>query len=248
MNGLFLGLIGGAVVSIATIVGALLIYFKDNFNSEPLFKLKLDFFAGLLLIITAANLLYPNSIEKNISLNIAAFFLGFLILILSKSILKIILDTIVINNQEEQKAILFILIVMLKNIPVGLAAGASMNLSHDGVSNSLLTALAFHNLIEGTAVALCFLSLGLEPIMAVVGALVVSILAIAAGLFGGYFGQESLNILSLIMAFAGGALMSSIIQEALGIAIREIRKILLKPNFVSAIVVMLIFIVWKELL
>ncbi|MBC7537807.1 MAG: hypothetical protein H7281_03240 [Bacteriovorax sp.] len=248
MNGLFLGLIGGAVVSIATIVGALLIYFKDNFNSEPLFKLKLDFFAGLLLIITAANLLYPNSIEKNISLNVAAFFLGFLILILSKSILKIILDTIVINNQEEQKAILFILIVMLKNIPVGLAAGASMNLSHDGVSNSLLTALAFHNLIEGTAVALCFLSLGLEPIMAVVGALVVSILAIAAGLFGGYFGQESLNILSLIMAFAGGALMSSIIQEALGIAIREIRKILLKPNFVSAIVVMLIFIVWKELL
>jgi zinc transporter ZupT len=248
MNGLFLGLIGGAVASIATIVGALLIYFKDNFNRESLFKLRLDFFVGLLLAITAANLLYLNAIAKNLNLGVVAFFLGILILILSKSLLKSVLDTIVINNQEEQKAIFFILVVMLKNIPVGLAAGASMNLSHDGVGNSLLTALAFHNLIEGTAVALCFLTLGLEPLMAVMGAMVVSILAIAAGLFGGYLGQKSLNILSLIMAFAGGALMSSIIREALGVAIREIRKILLKPNFVSAIVVMLIFIVWRELL
>jgi zinc transporter, ZIP family len=248
MNGLFLGLMGGVAASIATIVGALLIFFKIKFNKESAFKLQLDFFIGLLLTITAVSLIYPTSIEKNINLGIAAFVLGFLILILSKIMLKNVLESIAINNIEEQKAILFILVIMLKNIPVGLAAGASMNLSHGGLGNSLLTAIAFHNIFEGTVLALCFLSLGLDPLLAIIGVMGSGLISIASGLVGGYSSQESLIILPMLMAFAGGALMSTIMYEAIRLIIREFRKLLLSPSFVSAIVVMLIFIVWKEFL
>ncbi|MDD4972847.1 MAG: hypothetical protein PHY93_00770 [Bacteriovorax sp.] len=251
MDGLFLGLIGGAVASIATVFGAFLIFFNDNFNfkfnKDSLSKLRLDFFVGLLLTTTAASL-YPATFERNINLGIAAFILGVLFLILSKSILKNVLAAIVINNIEEQRAILFILVVMLKNIPVGLAAGAAMNLSHSGVGNSLLAALVFHNLFDGTALVLCFLSLGFDSLIAIMGAVLVSVVTIVASLFGSFLSLESLNILPLIMAFAGGALMSAIMQEAGSLVKKESRRILLSPKFGSAIVVMLIFIVWKELL
>jgi ZIP family zinc transporter len=250
MDGLFLGLIGGALVSIATIIGGLLVFFKEHFNfyKDSLLKLRLDFFVGLLLVVTAANLLYPATIEKNINLGIAAFILGVLFLILSKSLLKNLLETIVINNDEEQKAILLILVVVLKNIPVGLAAGAAMNLNHPGVGNSLLTALVFHNLIDGAVLVLCFLSLGFDYFIASMGAVLVSFVTIVASLSGAYLSLGSVNILPLIMAFAGGALMSAIMFEAASFVRREFKKILLNPSFVSVVVVMLIFIVWKELL
>lgn len=248
MDGLFLGFTGGAVTSIATVIGSLLIFFKNNFNKDTFHNLRLDFFLGLLLTITSVSLLYPTAIEKNINLGIAAFFLGVLFLILSKIILKSILESIAIDNSKEQKAILFILVIILKNIPVGLAAGASMYLKNGGVGNSLLIALTVHNLFDGIAIALCFLSIGFDPFITILGSVIGGVLAITAGLFGGYLGQEDLNVLSLIMAFSGGALMSAIIEEALGIVKKEFRKIISSPSFVSVMVVMLIFIVWKELL
>ena len=244
MGGLALGFIGGLVASIASVVGTLFIFMRSYFNKDSLFKLRLDFLIGFLLIIAAVNIVNPLTIEKSTNLSINAFFLGVLFLILSTKLLKIILAGIAINNLDEQKAIFFILMSLLKNIPIGLAAGAAMNLSHTGEGNSLLTGLAVHNLFNGTAVAFCFLSLGVNSSMAIMGAMGISILTIVTSLLGGYLCQENTHFLSLIMTFAGGTLVGTSLLEIFIIVNRESKKILLDPKFVSALVVMLIFIVW----
>lgn len=249
MDGLFLGLIGGIVISMATVIGAFFILFKDTSKNKIKFqKFKLDFFMGPLLAITSVSLIYPRSNDKNVNLGLAAFFLGVLGFILFKKVIKNFLETIVINNRKEKHAILFILLIMLKNIPVGLAAGAAMNIGHTGEGNSLLAVLAFQNFFDGAALALCFLSMGLDPLLAILGVFACGVLAIASSLVGSYSSQENLIILSLIMALSSGALMSTVMQGVFNIAKRESRKLLLGPSFVSVMVVMLIFIVWKELL
>ncbi|MDO9181731.1 MAG: hypothetical protein Q7U04_04955 [Bacteriovorax sp.] len=249
MNGLHLGLLGGLIASIATIAGAvLLIIFKEYLKIAALAELRIDFFVGLLLIVTSVSLLYPNIIDKTINLSIATFFLGVLFFLLSKNILKNILETIAINNINEQKTILFILTLILRAIPIGLAAGASMNLSHTGEANSLLTILAFHNLFSGAAVAIGFLAIGFDPVITILGALTSGIVALVSGLFGGYISQESLTILSLVIAFSGGALMSTTLFDLLKFTKIKSQKISLGSSFASVSIVMLIFIVWKELL
>ena len=250
MNGLFLGLIGGGVVSIATTIGAFLIFYKnnykknlsENFNKEAIGKLRLDFVIGFLLLIAAIET------RKNIAVVVDVFFLGLLFLFHIKKALGKVLEMIATKNQEQQKAIVFILEGFLKNILIGLAAGAAMSMKHTGEGNSLLAALAFYNLFNGIAEAMCFLFLGLDLFMAISGVIILGSLAIVSGLLGGYILQGALNILPLMMAFAGGGLMSSVLQEASGFMKRDYCKFFLNPKFESAMVVTLIFIIWKELL
>lgn len=250
MDGMILGFAGGALVSVATLSGALLILLKENLKTDFLSSLRLDFLSGSVLLITGLSLMTPEAGQSFISLQMASFGLGILFLILSKKLLSNALDSIVVHNFKEQQSILFVTMSMLKSIPVGLAAGASLSMGHLGESNTLLAALSFLNVFEGIAIAVCFLSLGFESPMAIIATFICAIFTIAAGMVGGVLSLGSSSILSLIMLFSAGALMSGVCEVFFNFLKAEIKrsKVSTGSGFVSAFVVMLIFIVWKEML
>lgn len=240
MSGLLLGLIGGAVASGSTTVGGASVFFKKKFSQDVLLKFRLDFFIGLMLAISAFSSL---SWLVVISLFLGIFFIKF-----SKLIISNIFLTSIALNSVDQKSVFLLLLIMLKNIPEGMAAGASMTLTNVGASYSLLTIIGIQDIIDGTIAALCFLSLGLSPVVAFLGALGTGAIELFAAVFGGYIGKEIAELLPLTMAFAAGAMMSSTLEELLIQAKEESRKILLSPRFARGVVVMFIFIIWKELL
>jgi hypothetical protein len=252
MSGIFLGLIGGVAVSVATIVGALFAFFELNFNKEFFTKLKLDFFLGILLLIAAISLVDMKIIEKNIVFGMSAFITGIIFFTLSHVSLQNILKTVDVKDSEEKNAIMSILTFILKNILLGFVTGAVMNITHSGEGHSLLTVLSFYSFFAGTSLALCFLVLGNDLLMVSLATLFITIFTLVSALFGGYVGQGSQAIISLVMVFTGGALVSTALQEAFTLIKKEFKKgfgkIELGPSFISVIGVMLIFIVWKELL
>lgn len=239
MGGLNLGFTGGAIVCGATAIGAFSVFFGKELEN-PFAKLKLDFFIGLLLVATAFSNPSP--------LHFLSFLLGILFMKSSRMIIENIFIKGMALSEEQQKAVFIILLLMLKNIPEGIAAGATMNISHAGLGNSLLSAIVIQDLMDGTAAGLCFLSLGLSPVLAFGAATATGLIEFFSAVFGAIMSKEITELLMIFFAFSGGAMMSSIMEKAFIKAREESLKILLKPSFVSGMVVMLVFIFWKELL
>lgn len=239
MGGLYLGFIGGAIAAGATTVGAMAIFFK-NHSQNSLLNFKLDFFIGLLLAITAFS-----SPAWSI---VFSFMVGILFSKASRLLIENFFMASIALNPAQQKTVYLLFLIVLKNIPEGMAAGATMSLTHAGLGNSLLTVIVLQNLIDGLAAAFCFLLLGLSPFLAMLGAMATGLVELFAGIFGGFMGHEIAELLPVIIAFSGGAMMSPTLESLLVKAKTESKKILVNPNFISGMVVTFIFIIWKELL
>ena len=110
---------------------------------------------------------------------------------------------------------LFVIAMMFHNLPEGLASGAAMgglDLTH---GLPILGAIAIQNLPEGLATVAAFVALGLRQRTAFWG-------GVASGgveFFGGVLGGIALgvidNVLPVLLAFAGGAMLLVSIREAL---------------------------------
>lgn len=239
MGGLYLGFIGGAIAAGATTVGAMAIFLK-NYSENSLLNFKLDFFIGILLAITALS-------SPSWSI-VFSFLVGILFSKASRLLIENFFMVSIALSPAQQKTVYLLFLIVLKNIPEGMAAGASMSLTHAGLGNSLLSVIVLQNLIDGLAAALCFLLLGLSPFLALLGAMATGMVEFFAGIFGGFIGHEIAELLPVIIAFSGGAMMSSVLENLLVKAKAESKKILVSPNFINGIVVTFIFIIWKELL
>ena len=243
MNGLFVGLIGGALVGVASLIGALTILLNKSLQIQKLevsiFKLRIDLFLGASLFIA--------SIVAN-HLNFSAFAIGVLFFHLLRSLMPKLLSAMMINDIEELNALQSIAWSMLKIIPLGLATGAALCFINTGVGYSLVFAIFIMNLIEGIKIAFSFLFLKSEPVIATIGISFFSLLIIFASLLASHIGQQSVPLLSGILVFSSGALMERSFDETLNFMKNSSSKLLIAPRYVNAIVVMFIFIIWRKLL
>ncbi len=251
MSGLFLGLLGGIATSAAIIIGALFVFFIElfsfNYQKNIFFSKKLDFLIGIILFITSFSLLAPQKLEllheKNIKLVFLIFILGICLFLLLQKGLKTILEMVVTNNLSDKKRILFILFLFFKNSPIGMAAGIAMNLTHSGEGNSLLVLLFIYNFFNGIVLAIYFLSIGKDPLLSSLGILCCALLSSISGLCIGYWGNESILLLAIVLAFSGGAIIAPI-----KLFIPKTPTLFYNPKWISLLTVVSIFIIWKEIL
>lgn len=244
MGGLFSGLIGGVFIGAATILGALTIIFHNQFiDEENFFEKTFEIFLGLIFLLTATNLISPT---RNLAFS---FTCGLFFIFFSKKFIQRASDhNFAFYEKEEQRISLLLLLIFLKNIPLGLASGVSMNIANTGLSYSLLVVIGVNALLQGAVAAVCFKGLGLDPVLSFVGAMFIATVSLAASAVGGYMSKESLEIISNTLAFSGGALMSREIQNVLSkVKVRD-RRFIVNPTLASGVVVTLILIIWKELL
>lgn len=250
MEGLLFGLIGGGVSGLATTLGALPILMNNSRIGRCLKNINMDFVIGLMLSAAAFSLIWP-AYEKVYAhaaleerklqfLIISGALLGGILFI--KSAGKIISYAMKKNEnlRKNKKALLFVIAMMVHNFPEGLASGASMTLpGTEGYS--LLGAIAIQNVPEGFTTALSFITLGLSPMMAFLGTVVTGLVELGGGLIGGYMSEKIEGILPVLMAFAGGAMMSVVLTELAEKLKDESYGFLVRPSFLSGVALVIIF-------
>lgn len=243
MDGLFMGLIGGALVGVASLVGALFVFLSKPLLLQKFqlsfFPLRIDLFLGVCLFMT--------SIVVN-KLNFSAFLIGVLFFHLLRILTPKLLSAMMVNDPEELNSLQIICWSMQKIIPLGLATGAALSFNNTGIGYSLLFIIFIMNLVEGTKMGFSFLFLKAEPVIATIGISFFSFLTIIASLLGGHISQQSVPLLSGILIFSSGSLLERNFHETLNFMKTRSSKLLIAPRYVNAIVVTFIFILWKELL
>ena len=144
------------------------------------------------------------------------------------------------NARENKKALLFVMAMMIHNFPEGLASGASMTLP-GAQGYSLLGAIAMQNVPEGFTTALSFLTLGVNPVMAFFGNVLTGVVELVGGILGGYMSERIDGVLPLLMAFAGGAMMSVVLTEVAEKLKEGSYRFFVRPSFLSGMALVIIF-------
>lgn len=250
MSGLIYGLIGGGVSGLATTLGAVPVLMKDSKIGKFLKKFNMDFVIGLMLSAAAFSLIWPAYQNVYALEGIAQRHLQFLII--SASLLSgvafiksagFLIEYVMRNNEnlkKNKKALLFVIAMMVHNFPEGLAAGAAMTIpGNEGLS--LLGAIAIQNVPEGYATALSFITLGVSPWFSFLGTVITGLVELGGGLIGGYMSQKISGLLPLLMAFAGGAMMSVVLGELVEKLKGESSSFLLRPSFLSGVALVIVF-------
>lgn len=256
MNGLILGIIGGAIAGGTSVLGALTAilqgHSKSELADEKLIERRIGIVLGLLFLLTAFSYinptldkLYHGEFARDYELwsVIAAFIGGALMMLLHSEFMH---DFLSDQDKSKKENIMLLLNVLLKNVPAGMAAGAAMNIVHSGISYSLLGLIGMHQLFQGVVAAISLSGLGLEKELSFVGSLFIGFVAIVAGIFGSVMSQQYASIMPVVMALAGGAMISVPLLRIVEKMKTTQRKFVLNPGVLSGMIVMLIFIIWKE--
>lgn len=247
MSGLILGLIGGGVSGLATTLGGAPILIKDSKIGKILKNINMDFVIGLMLSAAAFSLIWPAySRVYMMPSKYYEFFLVSLALVGGVIFIKSagkFLEYVLRHNEnarENKKAMLFVIAMMVHNFPEGLASGASMTLP-GSQGYSLLGAIALQNVPEGFTTALSFITLGVNPLMAFFGNMVTGIVELVGGMIGGYMSSKIDGVLPILMAFAGGAMMSVVLGELADKLKEGSYRFLYRPGFLSGVALVIVF-------
>lgn len=250
MEGLILGLIGGGVSGLATTLGGLPILMNNSKIGKFLNKINMDFVIGLMLSAAAFSLIWPayqkvysssamNERQYQFMIISAALLGGIAFIKCAGRVIEYVMRNN-LNLQKNKKALLFVIAMMVHNFPEGLASGATMTLP--GTQGySLLGAIALQNVPEGFTTALSFITLGVNPMMAFLGTVVTGLVELGGGMIGGYMSAKIDGVLPLLMAFAGGAMMSVVLGELAEKLKGESYGFLVRPSFLSGVALVIIF-------
>jgi zinc transporter, ZIP family len=130
--------------------------------------------------------------------------------------------TIITNDPKKDVLIhsgaLLIISISIHNFPIGIALGANSDAS---VTNSMMTAIMFHNIPEGIAVFTPLFMAGFGIMTLLIGALIASLPIGVGALIGYKFGMGIPWLLALIISFAMGIILSVAVKEMFGIALKS---------------------------
>ena len=138
---------GGLVSLVSTTLGASFVFAGKNKRFNPMSVLTLDFAIGMMLAASALSLISPAysslpSFDFNHVAFVTAALLGGIVFILG---LGRVLE---VSSGQSSRAAVFVIAMMLHNLPEGMAAGAG--------GNKVLAAIALQNIPEGMTTALAF--------------------------------------------------------------------------------------------
>lgn len=202
-----LGLIAGLWVGGSTILGALLTLLRSRLPGTKALP-NMDFALGMMLAASAFSLLLPAA-QGSWAQGMEAFTVTVLMALLGAAAMFSIGR--ILHSSSPAK--LFVVAMMLHNLPEGLAGGAAfVGLSNLG-SSSLISAIMIQNIPEGFATVLAFRALGLNSTQALVGGIASGFVELLGGGLGGMFVTTTEAALPSLLALAGGAMLQVTLRE-----------------------------------
>ncbi len=216
LNPVWLGLIGGLVITLMNSCGALLVLVYRK-PSEKFLDAALGFAAGVMLTASFTSLILPGIARGGILPVLVGLALGGLALDITDHLLP---HLHAIKGREglattRLKAVwLFILAITLHNAPEGLAVGVAFGAGDIPNAVKLMLAIGIQNIPEGLAVSVSALSVGMGTYFyAALAGIRAGLVEIPLALLGAWAVQLAQPILPYAMGFAGGAMLYVISDE-----------------------------------
>ncbi|MCX8059111.1 MAG: ZIP family metal transporter [Spirochaetes bacterium] len=241
-NPLYQALFGGFLTWFLTLFGAIFIFFNKK-PSKTIFSSMLSLAGGIMLAASFWSLLLPaKNIAEDLGINP---FLNITLGLLSGSLFIFLLDRLIPHKhiQENQikisqensdteiegiktnlkKTYLFILAVVLHNIPEGLAVGVAFGALINNINDinilvsaiTLTIGIGLQNIPEGLAIALPLYANGFSKRKSFFYGQLSAIVEPVSALCGVIFVSIFKNILPFSMSFASGAMIYIIIEEVI---------------------------------
>lgn len=110
------------------------------------------------------------------------------------------------NNASLNRVLLFVLAIAIHKLPEGIAAGVTIS-NEDSFSWIVTIGIAFHNIPEGMVIIAPLILAGISHIRTMMIALAIGLLEIVGLLVGIGLGTISINLLPIMLGFAGGAML-----------------------------------------
>lgn len=216
----YLACIGGAVSALATVIGSAASYVRTRGGYRLTSHISLDFALGMMLSAASVSLLWPAGQAalvqgiQAIRMVIVSFAAGVAFIYL----VGLLLDRVPASMSARggsSSAWLFVIAMMFHNLPEGLASGAAMGGLDFKHGLPILGAIAIQNLPEGLATVAAFVALGLRQRTAFWGGVASGGVELLGGVLGGVLLGMIENVLPMLLAFAGGAMLFVSLREAL---------------------------------
>jgi ZIP family zinc transporter len=209
------GTLGGAISGGATAIGTLLFLIppRKSFNIEN--WISFEFALGMMLAASVFSLVLPSITDamllgtSAVQWALISIFVG-LVFILGVGHAISIYPRL---RSDDPRAMLFIIAMMLHNLPEGIAPGAALAGTSSEAAWPILSAVALQNLPEGFTTALAFRALGASRAGAAIGSFASGLVELFGGVMGGALVGSVHGILPLLLGFAGGAMLTVSIKE-----------------------------------
>lgn len=197
--GLFFGTFG------TTIGGIIGVVFKKN--SNKFLSVILSFAAGLMMSVISFELI-PESLKiGNIYIVILGILLGLFSLLFCENLVKKIFSYKIKKNNDMLKIGIIVAIgLAIHNLPEGLAIGSGFEASMKlGLGVGL--AICLHDIPEGISMAIPMKNGGMSPLKVVLYVFLSGITTGVGAFLGVLIGDISINIISICLSFAAGAML-----------------------------------------
>lgn len=204
---MFMGLIAGLWVGGSTVFGALLTLFRKHLPGTSALP-NMDFALGMMLAASAFSLLLPAA-QGSWSRGIEVFAVTVL-MALAGAFAMYALARLLDGGPA---ATLFVIAMMLHNLPEGLAGGAAFVGLDSLGSTGLISAIMIQNIPEGFATVIAFRALGLSTRNALIGGMLSGAVELIGGGLGGAFVEHTEAALPALLALAGGAMLQVTLRE-----------------------------------
>jgi ZIP family zinc transporter len=220
----WLGLLGGSVIALMNLLGALLVLVIRN-PSERLLDSALGFAAGVMLAASFTSLIVPG-------LDIAAELgMGVLPVIVGIALGAVVLDQAdrwvphvhlfvtgrrrdEPSNPRTTSVVLFIVAITIHNMPEGLAVGVGFGSGDVANAITLMLAIGIQNVPEGLAVSIAALNAGLGRYSyAALAGIRAGLVEIPLAVIGAVAVSVAEPLLPYAMGFAAGAMLFVISDE-----------------------------------
>lgn len=213
---ILLGTIGGFASGAATCLGTLLFLIPAWRGKRIDHLISIEFALGMMLAASVFSLLLPSLSETWTSSDLEHFIgalISILLGVLFISHLGKILSDFTSFKGDSQRPVLFIVAMMLHNLPEGVAPGAALAGMKLEQSLPIIGAIALQNLPEGFTTALAFRALGASTGMAALGSFASGGVELLGGVIGGSLVGMVDGVLPYLLGFAGGAMITVSIRE-----------------------------------
>ena len=215
-NPILQGLLGGLVITLLNMIGALLVLCFRNV-SQKFLDASLGFSAGIMLTASFTSLIIPGAEMGGIMPVIIGIILGVVLLDAGNSFVPHLhphMGEEGIKTDKIKAVWLFIFAITLHNMPEGLAVGVMFGSGNLSDALVLMMAIGIQNIPEGFAVAISSMSIGLgKRFYASFVGIRAGLVEIPLALLGAWAVHSMQTILPYAMGFAAGAMLYVISDE-----------------------------------
>jgi ZIP family zinc transporter len=206
-------LIGSFISAMATVLGALPVFFVRNI-SEKWKDFLIALTAGIMVSASTFGLM-PQAINESGILGLTVgLLIGVVMLdLIEKNISHLDIERSPVMSSIDSKSLLVIIALFIHNIPEGLSTGFSFASQSEGLGLMVAIAIGAQNMPEGLILAVFLLNVKVSKLKAFLIVFLTGLIEVVSAVIGYFTASYIQFLIGYGLAFAAGAMMFIVYKE-----------------------------------